>query len=168
MGQKFTSSEDARRCSRKLPDKLFVPRSLNPFPHKNSPGTQKHGNIIPLQGDVTSKEDLLKIVDRLTKTEGFVNLVVANSGLQGPGLDKLPQKPSLGEIRDTLWAMDDQLFSSVFKVNNTGVFYTVVAFLPLLEAGNAKGNVEQKSQVIATSSVASFNRAAFSGFAYSG
>jgi NAD(P)-dependent dehydrogenase (short-subunit alcohol dehydrogenase family) len=64
--------------------------------------------------------------------------------------------------------MDDQVFSSVFRVNNTGVFYTVVALLPLLEAGNAKGNVEQKPQVIATSSVASFNRAAFSGFAYSG
>lgn len=127
----------------------------------------KFGNIIPLQCDVTSKDDILKIVDHITKTDGFVNLVVANSGIQGPGLDNFPSNPSLGTIRDFLWAMDDQSFNDVFRVNNTAVFYTVVAFLPLLEAGNSKGNVEQKSQVIATSSVASFNRAAFSGFAYS-
>lgn len=36
----------------------------------------------------------------------------------------------------------------------------------LLDAGNKKGNVEQKSQVIATSSIGGFNRNVPGGFAY--
>jgi NAD(P)-dependent dehydrogenase (short-subunit alcohol dehydrogenase family) len=35
-----------------------------------------------------------------------------------------------------------------------------------LDAGNKKGNVEQKSQVIATSSIGGFNRVPLAGFAY--
>jgi len=46
------------------------------------------------------------------------------------------------------------------------VFYSVIAFLGLLEAGNNKGNVEQLSQVITTSSIAGFNRLPLAGYAY--
>jgi NAD(P)-dependent dehydrogenase (short-subunit alcohol dehydrogenase family) len=46
------------------------------------------------------------------------------------------------------------------------VWYTIIAFLGLLDTGNKKGNVEQKSQVIATSSIGSFNRTVPGGFAY--
>jgi NAD(P)-dependent dehydrogenase (short-subunit alcohol dehydrogenase family) len=45
-------------------------------------------------------------------------------------------------------------------------WFTIVAFLGLLDAGNKKGNLEQKSQVIATSSIGSLNRNVPGGFAY--
>jgi NAD(P)-dependent dehydrogenase (short-subunit alcohol dehydrogenase family) len=50
----------------------------------------------------------------------------------------------------------------------TGTFFTIAAFLQLLDEGNKRGNLKQKSQVIVTSSVSAFSRASSSGFAYSG
>jgi NAD(P)-dependent dehydrogenase (short-subunit alcohol dehydrogenase family) len=41
-----------------------------------------------------------------------------------------------------------------------------VAFLKLLDNGNKKGNVEQPSQVIVTSSIGAFNKKAPGGWAY--
>jgi len=51
-------------------------------------------------------------------------------------------------------------------LNTVAAWYTITAFLGLLDAGNKKGNVEQKSQVIATSSIGGFNRNVPGGFAY--
>jgi NAD(P)-dependent dehydrogenase (short-subunit alcohol dehydrogenase family) len=42
---------------------------------------------------------------------------------------------------------------------------TVAAFLGLLDAGNQKGNVEQKSQIVITSSIGAYNRVPL-GWAY--
>ncbi|RDL40197.1 uncharacterized protein BP5553_00176 [Venustampulla echinocandica] len=124
-----------------------------------------HGNIIPLQGDVSSKEDLTRMVDTITAAEGFINLLVANSGIGGPTLGDLKPNPTLSEFREFLWNTDQQAFTQTYHINTSAVFFTVVAFLNLLGAGNEKGNVEQKSQVIATSSVGAFNRIPL-GYAY--
>ncbi|KAF2805452.1 NAD(P)-binding protein, partial [Mytilinidion resinicola] len=45
---------------------------------------------------------------------------------------------------------------------------SIIAFLELLDAGNKKGNLVQKSQVIATSSIGAFNRVPLAGYAYGG
>ncbi len=58
-------------------------------------------------------------------------------------------------------------FTNVFNVNATAVFYTAVAFLDLLDAGNKKQNVAQESQILVTSSVAGFSRYLASSFSYS-
>jgi NAD(P)-dependent dehydrogenase (short-subunit alcohol dehydrogenase family) len=52
-------------------------------------------------------------------------------------------------------------------VNTTAVFYTVVAFLELLDKGNKAGNVAQKSQVVCVSSAGAYNRVPMAGYAYS-
>lgn len=51
-------------------------------------------------------------------------------------------------------------------MNSTAVFYTIIAFLELLDKGNKAGNVDQKSQVIAVSSIGAFNRIPLAGYAY--
>jgi NAD(P)-dependent dehydrogenase (short-subunit alcohol dehydrogenase family) len=126
----------------------------------------KHGKIIPLRGDVTSKSDLARVVDTITQSDGFINVLIANAGIAGP--ESVPKKdnPTLAEIRDHLWEPDTVAFNDTFNANTTAVYYSTVAFLKLLDAGNQKGNVEQKSQVIAISSVASLHRNV-SGYAYS-
>ncbi|KAG0652784.1 Short-chain dehydrogenase reductase SAT3 [Hyphodiscus hymeniophilus] len=127
----------------------------------------KHGNLVPLQCDVTSKADLSKIADHITKADGFINVLIANSGIQGPaGLETLDFNSSITEIQDFLWKPDVDDFTSAYRVNASAVYYSVVAFLGLLEAGNRKGNVEQKSQVITTSSISGFDRQPNGGFAY--
>ena len=73
---------------------------------------------------------------------------------------------SIEKVQDLLWKVPIQDFAEVYKINCAGVFYTTVAFLKLLDAGNHKRNVEVKSQVVATSSIGAFNRAEPGGFAY--
>ena len=92
--------------------------------------------------------------------------MVANSGITGPSLEGLKPNSSLAEIQEFLWKSDVDDFTHTYRVNTSAVFYSVVAFLGLLDAGNKSGNVEQKSQVIATSSIGGFNRIPFAGYAY--
>lgn len=51
-------------------------------------------------------------------------------------------------------------------MNVRAVYFTIAAFLPLLEAGNQKANVAQSSQAIITSSIGAFNRVPMAHFAY--
>ncbi|KAL6851390.1 hypothetical protein ACO1O0_008518 [Amphichorda felina] len=136
----------------------------------------RHGKIIPIQGDVTSKADLARIVSTIAEhplTGGFINLVVANAGVIGPeppaSLDPgqpAAARPSLKEAYDLLWAPEVADFDAVFTTNVSGTYFTAVAFLPLLDAGNAAGNVKQASQIIITGSASAYSRAASSKFAY--
>jgi NAD(P)-dependent dehydrogenase (short-subunit alcohol dehydrogenase family) len=130
--------------------------------------TAKHGNIRHLKTDVTSKADLSAAVDHITSKSGYVNLVIANSGITGPTLKGLEKGASLTEFRDHLWNWDMDDFTQTFALNTTAAFFTVVAFLELLDKGNKAGNVEQKSQVICISSAGAFNRVPMAGYAYAG
>jgi NAD(P)-dependent dehydrogenase (short-subunit alcohol dehydrogenase family) len=97
-----------------------------------------------------------------------VNVVVANAGISGPSLADLPPQASFSEFRTHIWNWDTQYFNETFAVNVGGVFNTVAAFLELLDAGNKRGNLKQRSQVIATSSIGAFNRSPLLGYAYGG
>lgn len=44
----------------------------------------EHESIVPLQCDITSKESLQAVVDKVTADVGYVNVVIANSGTVGP------------------------------------------------------------------------------------
>ncbi|KAL6711394.1 hypothetical protein ACN47E_004328 [Coniothyrium glycines] len=128
--------------------------------------TAKHGKIYPIKADVTSKSDLSAAVEHIENKSGYVNLLIANSGVTGPSLIGLDKNVSLTELRDVLFKWDSAEFNNTYAVNTTAVFYTVVAFLELLDKGNKAGNVEQKSQVIAVSSIGAYNRVPFAGHAY--
>ncbi|KAF2845570.1 NAD(P)-binding protein [Plenodomus tracheiphilus IPT5] len=131
-------------------------------------GTAKHGNIFPVQADVTSKADLSAAVEHIAQKSGHVNLVVANAGILGPTLQGLGKEVSLAEYQHHLFNSNIDDFNNTYAVNTTGIFYTVVAFLDLLDKGNKAGNVEQKSQVIAISSAGAFSRVPMAGYAYAG
>ncbi|KAK4690259.1 hypothetical protein P7C71_g6488, partial [Lecanoromycetidae sp. Uapishka_2] len=125
-----------------------------------------HGNIIPLTGDVTSKESLKSIVAHIEKEVGYINVLIANSGISGPQSTTITPGAELEEFQSALWNQSLDDYTRTFHVNVSAVFFTIVAFLKLLDAGNKEGNVEQKSQVIATSSIGGFNRKVPAGYAY--
>lgn len=129
--------------------------------------TQKHSNLIPLQADVTSKSDLERVVEHITKETGYINCLVANAGIPGPNPIRITPSSTLEEIQQLLWNSDEAAFDQVFKVHVKGVFLSFAAFLPLLKAGNEKGNVAQSSQVVITSSMGGFGRVPLAHFAYS-
>ena len=79
--------------------------------------------------------------------------------------------PPVSEVQLKLWNVPIESFNRVFHVNTSGVFYTVVAFLNLLDAANqraAKDPPRPKSQVIIVASIASFIGTPWMGFAYAG
>ncbi|KAA8642770.1 hypothetical protein EYZ11_002948 [Aspergillus tanneri] len=124
-----------------------------------------HPSIIPLVGDVTSKESLQAAAARVQQETGYINLLIANAGMSGPMLDKLRARHSLAEFVDYAWKTPMEEFSEVYNMNCTATYYTILAFLNLLDAGNQRGS-PTKSQVIATASTASFLRNPRAGFAY--
>lgn len=142
----------------------------------------EHGSIVPIECDVTSKKSLQSAVDVVAKECGFVNLLIANSGTLGP-VNKFNAQLPISEVRKTLFddvEMED--FTQAFHVNVTGAYFTMLAFLELLDAGNKnalKGGFGApiksgsdvpsiQSQVLITASIAAYSRAAASTPAYTG
>jgi NAD(P)-dependent dehydrogenase (short-subunit alcohol dehydrogenase family) len=125
------------------------------------------GNIIPMVGDVTSKEALASIVATITTEIGYINVLIANSGTIGPQSSiPPPEISSVSEFQRAWGDVNPTEWSATFDLNVVAVWFTIVAFLGLLDKGNKKGNVVQKSQVIATSSIGGFNRTVPGGYAY--
>ncbi|RYP17486.1 hypothetical protein DL767_010011 [Monosporascus sp. MG133] len=139
-----------------------------------------HSSIIPVECDVSTKSSLQAAVDFVTKDAGYVNLVIANSGVLGP-VKRYNPALSVAELRQTLFdevSMED--FTQALHVNVSGAYFTMLAFLELLDAGNkealrggfgapTKGGSDVpliQSQVIFTSSIAAYSRSRTSTPAY--
>ncbi|KAI1274567.1 hypothetical protein F5Y07DRAFT_372772 [Xylaria sp. FL0933] len=131
--------------------------------------TAKHNNIRPIVGDVTSKSSLEAAASKIAgETGGYVDLVIANSGISGPGLSNLPKDADIATVQKHLNSVDTAAFDQTLSTNVTGVFNTIVAFLSLLDAGNKReGRPKQRSQIIATGSIGAYNRQPLAGYAYS-
>ncbi|XP_014552341.1 hypothetical protein COCVIDRAFT_19541 [Bipolaris victoriae FI3] len=135
---------------------------------KEATATAKHGNIHYFKADVTSKPDLAAAAEHIAAKTGYVNVVVANSGIIGPTMRYLKDDATLKETQDYLWNWDSDEFNQAYNVNVNGAFFTAIAFLELLDKGNKAKNVEQDSQFICVSSAGAFSRVLMSGFAYAG
>ena len=96
---------------------------------------------------------------------GYINLLIANAGVTGPMLESLKKNYTLKDFVEHAWATPMEDFTSTYHTNCTALYYTVLAFLELLDEGNTRGNY-MKSQVIATASTASFLRHPRAGYAY--
>ncbi len=125
-------------------------------------------NVVPVQCDVTSKADLQRAAEQVEREVGYMNLLVCNSGIGGPSPGvQSSENVTLDEFVDKNFAIDFDEYTNTFAVNVTAVWFTTIAFLRLLDKGNQQsGNLEQKSQVVVTSSLASYNKKAPAGYAY--
>ncbi|KAL2268039.1 hypothetical protein VTJ83DRAFT_2885 [Remersonia thermophila] len=149
-----------------------------------------------IQCDVTSHTSLRDAVEIVTAESGFINLLVANSGIGGFHFGWNPDYP-VETVRQWFFPKDDaeqgqramEMMNETLKVNTTGAFFTMVAFLELLEKGNKRA-VEMgapevdgekvfgapvepgsavpavQSQIIVMSSIAAFSRSSVSDPAY--
>lgn len=133
---------------------------------------EAHPSIILIECDVCAKTSLQSAVDFITKDAGYVNLVIANSGVIGPET-RFNSDKSVSELRKILFddvSIED--FTETFSVNVSGAYFTMLAFLELLDAGNQqalKGGFGApskegsdvpsiQSQVIFTSSISAYSR----------
>lgn len=123
-------------------------------------------NVTPIQCDVTSKASLEETAAFIEKDTGYLNLVVCNAGVAGPQVPAVTSSTTLEEWTRQNWEHGFDDYVQPFAVNAAAVWFTVMALLKLLDAGNRRGNVSQSSQVVVTSSIGGFNKKAPGGFAY--
>lgn len=149
-----------------------------------------------IQCDVTDKKSLQSAVDDITLQIGYVNLVIANAGALGSPKrwDTNGGKRSIKDVKKDLFDDNDMSkMDEAYSVNVTGAFFSMVAFLELLDKGNqravaggawVKNGKEEKvfgapdkeggmvpsiqSQVVVTSSISAFSRMSVSSPAYCG
>ncbi|KAM7200677.1 hypothetical protein V8F20_005179 [Naviculisporaceae sp. PSN 640] len=99
--------------------------------------TAGSGKIIPIGPyDVTSKSDLLSLTSEIRSSDGYLNLLVSNAGISGPKAP-IPSEAasSASSILEALWEKEDpEGWANVLKTNVTSVYFTTLAFLPLLQA----------------------------------
>ncbi|VBB79928.1 Putative reductase [Podospora comata] len=145
---------------RRLPVLQSAATSVNALVGKNV--------VIPLYCDITSRISISSTVSVISSDLGYINLLICNAGIGGPQVLLSSTTPnSLEEFQqqqmDTVAGWEETM-----RANVTGVWFTAMGFLSLLEKGNhtewGKGGVS--SQVIVVSSIAGFNKKAPGGWAY--
>ncbi|RYP03191.1 hypothetical protein DL765_010576 [Monosporascus sp. GIB2] len=126
------------------------------------------GQIIPLGPcDVTKKEDLEKLVAEVSEKEKCINLLICNAGVSGPKAE--PDGGDADDLKTKLWdneSVDE--WDDTFRGDVTSVYFTTVAFLPLLQAAvRPKGDQEPfAASVITISSMSGLMRHAQGHFSY--
>jgi NAD(P)-dependent dehydrogenase (short-subunit alcohol dehydrogenase family) len=60
------------------------------------------GNIIPIVGDVTSEESLKSIADLIEQEVSYINLLIANLGIEGPQT-KITPEVALEGFQKQMW-----------------------------------------------------------------
>lgn len=118
--------------------------------------------------DVTSKADLSKLNKELASKESGLHLLVCNAGISGPKAETSSSDAT--ELRDELWSKEDpEAWSSVFNTNVSSVYFTALAFLPMLQAvarGGDGKEAHQTSSIIVISSMSGIMRHAQGHFSY--
>ncbi|KAF4978454.1 hypothetical protein FZEAL_5179 [Fusarium zealandicum] len=135
---------------------------------------QKNGSLIPVACDVSLKESLQAAVWTIEKQTPFINLLVANSGYLGEVtiMGPRPADQTVGELQKKLWNKTTYEDASKFiSTNIAGSYFTFLAFLGLLGAGNTHPDSVGKSrllqsQFISTTSFGGLSRAEAPSYVY--
>lgn len=102
------------------------------------------------------------VAETVRTRHGYINLLVNNAGLAKNFLPKLPGpgEVDMKKYQELLWnAGSPQEFTSAFEVNVSAVWYTALAFLDLLDAGNKRQNVPGvTSQILTVASGGAFRK----------
>lgn len=107
------------------------------------------------------------MADTVRQEVGYINLLITNAGMSGPMLESLKPRYTLQDYVKLAWDTPMQDFNDTYGLNCTALYYTILAFMELLDEGNKTSEYEGgKSQVIATASTASFLRHPRAGYAY--
>jgi len=128
-------------------------------------GNDISGEIIPIQGDVTSKEGCTALVKELSSRESHLDILVNNAGIAA---DKsVPEEgDSTHEVRNKLF--DNSSFkewTDVYSTNVVGPYMLSLAFLPLLQKASEK-TYGWSSTIINITSISGMTKISQGHFSY--
>ncbi|KAF2809488.1 NAD(P)-binding protein [Mytilinidion resinicola] len=122
------------------------------------------GKIIPLACDVTKKEDLAKLYEEISRKEKYINLLICAAGISGTKAE--PNEESASSMKEKLWKEETfEQWNETYNTDVTSVYFTTVAFLPLLQAGS-ESHGHLSASVIVISSMSGIMRHAQGHFSY--
>jgi len=114
--------------------------------------------------NVTKKEDLESLYEELSKREKYINLLIAAAGISGEKVE--PDSDKATTLKEKLWNNETfEGWSETYNTDVTSVYFTVVALLPLLQAG-AGIHGHLSASVIVISSMSGIMRHAQGHFSY--
>lgn len=124
------------------------------------------GQIIAVPGDITSKESIQQLVERISSSEGGKLHILINNA----GVSSQPQNTDLEDpekLRDELFKNTDSFedWERVLRTNVSQLFFMTTAFLPLLQKGTDEA-AGWSSTVLNISSISGLVKIAQHHFAY--
>lgn len=116
---------------------------------------------------MTLKSDLESLIEDLSSKEEYLNLLVTNAGISGPKVP--PDSSHAPSLHDKIWkaeSVDD--WQNVLTTNVTSVYFSVMAFLPLLQASMVPSGAfaSRSASVIVISSMSGIMRDSQGHFSY--
>lgn len=149
--------------------------ALEAAAREHSPPPSSGGRIVPLGPcDVRKKEDLERVVHELRTTHGerHLHLLMCNAGVSGTKAEPAGEEDA-EDLKKRLWDSETvDAWQATFETDVTSVYFTTVAFLPLLQASirsssSAGGPLEKfQPSVITTSSMSGLMSHAQGHFSY--
>jgi NAD(P)-dependent dehydrogenase (short-subunit alcohol dehydrogenase family) len=91
-------------------------------------------------------------------------LLITNAGISGPKGE--PESQDAEKLKENLFSEDQSEWNNVFNTNVASVYFTTVAFLPLLQAGKDSELERFSASVIVISSMSGIMSHAQGHFAY--
>lgn len=114
--------------------------------------------------DVTKKDDLENLYQELSKREKYINLLVAAAGISGEKAE--PDTDKATDLKSKLWNNESfEGWNETYNTDVTSVYFSVVALLPLLQAGT-ETHGHLSASVIVISSMSGIMRHAQGHFSY--
>jgi len=136
------------------------------------------GQLIPLVADVTKKSEIERLVKEIESREKCLCILINNAGVsgtsQGPqasnvsgGDEGSPEGENAVELKKALWhsAADFDTWTDIYRTNVAAMYFTSIAFLPLLEAAT-KHHHGYSGTIINITSISGITKQAQSHFAY--
>lgn len=127
--------------------------------------SESGGSITAIQMDVTDKNSIKEVVKTISEKEKFVNLLVNNAGatsvnygnIEG-GTKKWTPGGDPKEVSEKMFSYQDfDDWTSIYKVNVASIYFTSIAFLPLLCAAREHG-YQEAGNVINISSISGLTK----------
>lgn len=123
------------------------------------------GQIIPIVGDVASKEGVQKIFKEIESREKCLDILVNNAGIAGPKANTSDQKTAEEARKEFFDTTTVEQWTDMYATNVVGPYLMTTAFLPLLQK-STESRHGWSSTVVNITSISGTVRISQGHFAY--
>ena len=92
------------------------------------------GQIIPLTGDISKKEEIKRLVSEIESREKCLCILINNAGISSN--NQLPEGDTAEDFKKNLFDNENATFEeweSTYRTNVPQIYFMTTAFLPLLQ-----------------------------------